>query len=160
MECTSRNPTGSTLLSEWPGRLAGAAIFGPQWHTRIAGGGRIANEVLATLRLAGPLDLEWPTPGVQLLIPGSSNLEWTDPPALLVDSPEPLWRSPGRIRVLERPQAASPRSKISEFTNANSNTLRPDRGRQFRLRLPAGRRRGVHYFAELDLRMGAVSDGS
>jgi hypothetical protein len=58
------------------------------------------SEFAAALRADQPAALGWLTGAARITAEFSLNVEWQDPPALLLVSPERLLRSPGRIRIL------------------------------------------------------------
>jgi hypothetical protein len=108
---TLRDPAGSIESLAMPKADAGAPAENlakarkdldarSEWGARLAGDAGAWNEILAVQSSEVVTLSEWLTGGARVTITGALPVEFADPPALVLVSPERVLRSPGRIRIL------------------------------------------------------------
>jgi hypothetical protein len=98
----------SGSLPEWVGRGVAGTGFRVEGLRVLIGDEGVPLKLLAVLSCDALTIFESLTSGSRISVVELLTLEWADPPALLLVSPERLLRSPGRIRILAGPGSTHP----------------------------------------------------
>jgi hypothetical protein len=108
LEATTSLYSHTAIHAECAQWLAIDERFRLELSRTLAGNAGVPIAFYAALSSDGLAILEWLTGGTRLISEVLLTLEWQDPPALLLVSPERLRRSPGRIRILAGPASIHP----------------------------------------------------
>jgi hypothetical protein len=100
LECTKFLRSDTTGLTEFAISVLHDAYGATEWLRDLIGDAVAPIEILSILRRNAPSVFESLTSGTRVSVGGLATLEWADPPAPMLVSPERLLRSPGRIRIL------------------------------------------------------------
>ncbi len=107
-ECLATTRGDSELLFEWSIRIASDSKFTLEPLQGVTRDASVPDETLPVLSPEALATSEWGASGARVSAAGLLNLEWADPPALVLVSPGRLLRSAGKVRVLSAPGSIHP----------------------------------------------------